>query len=128
MCLNGSFLIMCDLCLWVMCAKCVSLPTDLDFPVYDFICITCHLQTFKGPLKVSYYVSLFISFQTYLYIKVFFIGFVPPGMESSRCSHHLFFHACSQQTCHCQGPIPNVDEIRGQCPGHHHSSFCPQGD
>ena len=72
MCLNGNFLIMCDLCLWAMCAKCVSLPTDLDFLAYDFICIACHLQTFKGPLKVPYYVSLFISFQTYPYFEVFF--------------------------------------------------------
>ena len=63
---------MCNLCLWATCAKCVSLPTDLDFPAYDFICIACHLQTFKGPLKAPYYVSLFISFQTYLYIEVFF--------------------------------------------------------
>ena len=86
---------MCNLCLQAMCAKCVSLPTDLYFLAYDFICITCHLQTFKGPLKAPYYVSLFISFQTYLYIEVFFIGFVPPGTESSRCSHLLFFHACS---------------------------------
>ena len=86
---------MCDLCLQAMCAKCVSLPTDLYFLAYNFICIACHLQTFKGPLKAPYYVSLFISFQTYLYIEVFFIGFVPPGTESSRCSHHLFFHAYS---------------------------------
>ena len=63
---------MCDLCLQAMCAKCVSLPTDLYFLAYNFICIACHLQTFKGPIKAPYYVSLFISFQTYLYIEVFF--------------------------------------------------------